>query len=375
MNPLRVCLVVATIGAFGCSSKAGSGSAGGTGSTGGVGAAGGGTAGGSGAAGGTAGGGGSSGSGGAAGGSGTTVAQACSDDAKLRCSMLDKCQPGLGGGVARHYPDMATCLSLLTESCTAALGAPGTAATADFVEACVQARSAQSCSDFQSGVTPSACLTPKGTVATGAACSVSAQCASGFCNGTAGTLCGVCADAPIVGTTCANNSDCGQILLCSTNKKCATPIAIGGMCDDDNPCINGAVSCVSAGADAGTSGTCQAQVQTAGAACSGSSTGAPDCSADYALTCMAKKCVADTAAAVGAACGADTTAKTDAECVGGATCEGSKGAKICVAAATGGQACDTGTGPSCLGPSTCIGTKLDGGTTGTCSTLTTASCP
>ena len=303
-----------------------------------------------------------------------TAMQACADEANLRCNMINQCQPGLGG-VGHHYPDLMTCVSRQTESCVNALAAPGTGQTPEHVESCVAAKKAQSCTEFFSGVAPAECLTPAGSLQIGAACAVSGQCASAFCSVAANASCGSCAAAPTVGTPCKTEAACGDTLGCSAAGQCATPMTVGGSCDDQHPCIAGSVVCATLKDDGGIGRTCQLEVQTAGDECDANNLGAPDCDLGYGLVCIAKKCVAATAATAGSVCGADATNKSFAECVGGATCEGPMAQRKCVAPAMDGQACSTIAGPHCLDPANCVvGSGGDAGTASSCELIMPAEC-
>jgi hypothetical protein len=83
-----------------------------------------------------------------------------------------------------------------------------------------------------------------------------------------------------------------------------------------------------------------------GAACDATLKTAADCDLDANLYCdkTTSTCQTYTFAATGSACG------TGIRCQAGATCI----AKICVAPAADGAACDDTAGPPCLTPARCV---------------------
>jgi hypothetical protein len=170
-------------------------------------------------------------------------------------------------------------------SCPATLSMPGVNITSDGLEKCAQALKAAPC-----GATPQECSADlaHGSLGAGAGCFVDAQCASGSCNlsigtitgdgGAAQTVCGACAAPVAEGAPCAGSSNqcapgtacvpdgsgtsqvvckkvayvgageaCGAATRCQTNLMCSsqgicTPIgASGASCDGDHKCGVGLV--------------------------------------------------------------------------------------------------------------------------------------
>jgi hypothetical protein len=134
-----------------------------------------------------------------------------------------------------------------------------------------------------------------------------------------------------------------------------------------------------------TSGTCQAQGQKVGASCDPSHETAADCDSTLELYCDAVKanktfhtCLQAAKAGPGKPCGTVNGVYT--QCTGASVCEklastGDAGTtSVCVARAADGASCDTVTGPACMAPARCIGTQLDGGTSGKCTLPDTTPC-
>jgi len=124
------------------------------------------------------------------------------------------------------------------------------------LEACAQAMSDQSCSDFLTSVNPPACMW-EGTESMGASCEYDAQCQSAFCNVPAGSFCGTCQVAPSVGQPCDTPFDCVNGLECTTTQCpgdggactggarsiCVDPMGAGSACDNPVECES-PLSCV-----------------------------------------------------------------------------------------------------------------------------------
>jgi hypothetical protein len=301
------------------------------------------------------------------GGSTVTAAQACADVAAARCQKMQGCNPQ---GIINTYGDLATCEARQSATCVTNLGAPQTANSPSRTEDCAQALPATSCPDYQLGNTPAPCQPPSGPRDAGSPCSVSAQCASAFCLIEKTAACGVCAPAPGVGTSCANNG-CGPGLLCdSATQLCAAPVATGGGCDKGSVCTPG-LTCI-VGADGG---TCVPLAGTVGAYCDVAD-GGTRCDGRLGLYCNfpeGRVCDRVANAAATFACGAIDGGVID--CSAGAFCQrpGNSRSGICIAPAPENGSCDTADGPTCSPPARCVlGTA--GGTAGTCITTNPAAC-
>ncbi len=99
---------------------------------------------------------------------------------------------------------MTSARTRYVESCVSALGLAGSTRTVDEVEACAKAVEAEECG-IVADILP-ACARKAGSLATGSACNVDAQCQSGLCDlldaHAKGKGCGVCADTALEGEGC-----------------------------------------------------------------------------------------------------------------------------------------------------------------------------
>ena len=279
-----------------------------------------------------------------------SAADACQQVAVARCDRLASCSMA---DLERRWPDAATCVAREAAACVTAQAAPQTAATPASVVACATALDSSTCDSMFAVAPPAACLPQTGPLADGAACSYPAQCASAYCTAGNTTLCGTCAAAPVAGASCAT-SGCGPTMSCvKATMQCQAPVAVGGACSKASPCEE-TLACV--GATQTTTGTCMAEVATAGAACDPARKTGPDCSNTAGLACdtATKLCVALPLVAAGQPCGLVGTVET--RCLAGATCVIATGATIgtCVAPAADGAACDDTVGPECLAPARCV---------------------
>ena len=334
----------------------------------------------------TSGGGGSSsastGTGPGTGGGGTSAAKACADSAKASCTKRDTCANGYFN--KRTYGDEATCETRFAAACVTNLGSKGDAQSPDKIEACVAAFPTYTCTDLFDGNPPAACVPPAGTGAMGAACGVSAQCASTFCAVAQDAVCGTCQPLPAVGAACQAQAECGRDLACAKSVaapsgKCAAWVASGGAClTSVSPCQAG-LSCVGDDVAAMTMGTCKAAGATVGAPCDRSRKTIASCDANLGLVCIPAvagsgvgTCQAIQLVGAGKPCGdiGSMPPTGFAACQAGGLCV--KAAPTdptgtCKAPAADGAACDTDAskGPPCLTGSRCVPTAPPG-TAGTC---------
>jgi hypothetical protein len=167
--------------------------------------------------------------------------------------------------------------------------------------------------------------------------------------------------------------------VCVKNTCITYTTAIGGPCSASQTCAPG-LECVIP-KDAG-AGNCAATQTTKGAACDPTDETDGGCDILAGFYCVADKALANyktcqpvATAAVGGPCGrvdgVENVCANESECLKQADDAGSK----CIARASDNGNCNTVTGPSCIPPSRCIGTALDGGTSGTCILPGTYSCP
>lgn len=298
--------------------------------------------------------------------------QACMDRATAECALISKCRPS---AIQTNYGTVAACVLGVQTNCENALSAPSNGNTATATEACANAYPTWSCADFENNVNiPTACKQQTGTLASTASCAFPGQCESGFCAIPPNTQCGVCADPPMAGASCANLTTCGPGLVCAaTTKICTTYVASGGGCGTGAPC-GYQLSCVGAVAKTMTQGTCQAAVETVGAACDSTLTTGPGCDLGAGLTCntTSETCAKASIAATGKPCG--TVDDQQALCSAGGACTATSGtAGTCIAAAADGEACDDDGGTGCLSPERCISSE-DGGASGKCEFASAATC-
>jgi hypothetical protein len=263
------------------------------------------------------------------------------------------------------FGTMQECLARQALQCTSAFRAPGSGHSLATEQKCVDAFAAYSCADFFASNSPDVCQ-PPGARLNGAGCAFNAQCRTGFCTGERRAQCGTCAPEPAVGASCAA-SDCGRGQSCdATSMTCKAPGASGDQCDSNDDCGYGLVC--AGNAAAGGAGTCKPAVEDPGAACGGM---LPVCDGAQGLFCGgatgAKKCIATTFVAAGAACGLlapDSFAGcTAAACYTATGLAGAGEMGICEANAADGAACDTVAGPQCEFPARCV---LGNGTAGVC---------
>jgi hypothetical protein len=347
----------------------------------------------SGSSGGTSGG--SPGDGGSGEGGGTSAMHACTDSAHASCTKRDTCS--LGGYVNDStYGSESACESRTVPTCLDGLGAKGTGQTPAKIEDCVAAyASSYACADYFDNNPPTACVPPAGTLATGAACGASAQCASTYCATGQYAVCGTCQPLPAAGAPCQGNADCGRDLACVkpagsttlTMGTCAAWVASGGACLTNTAPCEANLACVGDDVTTKKMGTCQAQPTTVGAACDGSRKTAPNCNGDLGLVCIptAKTssvgtCKTISLVAGGMPCGDIGTAPITgyAACQAGGLCAKAAPTDFtgtCVAAAKDGAACDgdPSKGPPCQPPAKCVPTAA-GATTGTCTVPNAEKC-
>jgi len=273
-------------------------------------------------------------------GGGDDISITCAAAGETICSKTDQCSHFL---FQLKEPDTATCAARYALQCETQLRAPGSSATAAFVQACAAATAAGSCNDLFDGVLPSACLSePPGQLANGAACGESTQCASLDCRKATASYCGVCATAAKSGESCTS-ADCAPGLLCMGDQICRPLVPQGSSCSTNSHCQFPLVC---------KSGSCAVPAEL-GATCSSSD---PTCDSTNGLVCdpTTSKCVSVALAAAGTTCG--VVSGTPYTCSGGALCKFASSTAAtgsCLAPALDGASCSTSEGPGCEGPAFC----------------------
>jgi hypothetical protein len=308
----------------------------------------------------------------ACGGSASTDAS-CAALAQARCTKRASCTNGTG--ITRVWGDMNTCLTREKLSCQLGLAAPSTANSPALVTECVSALASFACADFLDGNLPTQCM-PTGPKPNGSSCAFAGQCSSTYCNGSKTAACGTCGAAPAAGMSC-RDSFCARGQECMpASLVCEDFVATAGACNfTTNPCGAG-LSCV--GAMGGAMGSCMTAVMMPGSPCGGRTA---SCDGQLGLYCGgtagARTCLAISFVADGQPCGL-LTGGTFAGCSGSGGCYTATGlagpgqAGTCRAPAADGMACDSVTGPPCLGPARCV--VAGGGTAGTCTLPTGMTC-
>jgi hypothetical protein len=297
--------------------------------------------------------------------SGTTTAQACDAIAQARCTRLAACSTA---NLQIRFGDEASCEAREKLSCTNSLAAPGNGSSPTHIAACAQAIATWDCTNYLNGRNvPTACQQQTGSLATGAACAVAGQCQTGFCAIPPTAACGVCANEPALGASCAELSTCGPSVVCTTDTQtCVVLGAMGEPCGKGAPCGTG-LSCVGADATTGAQGTCQPAGEMLGVVCDSAQTLNPNCDRNGGFVCNSKtkQCAALSIASGGEPCG--DVGSQNAPCGTSGLCVGASGATpgACVAAAADGAPCDTEKGPPCLQLARCV-LSSDAGTSGTC---------
>jgi hypothetical protein len=216
---------------------------------------------------------------------------------------------------------------------------PGTQATPVQMEACAAAVQTESCDEALDNPQPSACDVP-GTVPVTGACGSDAQCQTGYCKPTQGSLCGTCTARVPGGSPCTVDSDCSASLVCNA-ATCIGPLPLGAACSSTQPCLR-SLTCIS--------GKCATPLP-AGQAC----TAATDCAGSHGVYCntKTKTCTQTAVAIVGQPCG--VVAGNLTACTAGASCANiTSGMGTCHQPAADGAPC--GPSISCVPPAVCTST-------------------
>jgi hypothetical protein len=313
------------------------------------------------------------------GSSGDSVTTACAVLAQSQCARRQACSNTVypdGVFIMNTYGDMPTCLARQELACVNNATAPGTGTSAGQLEKCASEYVSWACTDlFDGNANPPPDCAPPGTLANGQSCTMAGQCASRFCSGIKNSSCGVCADEPLDGASCAT-SGCAPGQACKAESTgdmlCRDRLAAGdATCTLDVVC-QAFSSCVGASAaDVTKTGICTATASSLGASCGGTG---PACEGNLGLACLgasgAKTCQQVAYVHAPAACGTLADGSR-AECIDGDCFTATGPAAVtdtnatCVAKSVEGAACDTQLGPLCLTPGRCV-TTGPGATAGTC---------
>ena len=289
-------------------------------------------------------------------GSSRGVESRCRALAAARCDLRDRCTAGIG--ILVRYGDRVTCEEREAEGCVIQASAPDTGYTKAFVVACTGALPTQDCNAWFNGLPWGACADPVGLRAAGAACTFGGQCQSTFCDIPPDLDCGVCADLPTEGATCADPGAVASGFYCS--RVTTTWVALGdegGACDATRPCGAG-LTCVGAVPAQQIQGTCLTSVTESGGPCDPTRQSGADCDRNLGLYCGADStCVPLGLADPWGDCG-HLLDDTSAICTWGSLCVFPVGSRqgTCVEPMTEGFPCNAAEGPPCLSPASCVTT-------------------
>jgi hypothetical protein len=264
----------------------------------------------------------------------------------------------------RCYPDLLKSFFGTKDACNSRVGTAtekeftglGTTVSQAQLNACTDKLNAAPCEVEGSDLTVEAHAFIKecqfqGTFAEGAACSSSAQCASGSCfkSGQAAIPdCGVCSARVPEGGDCTN-ANCAGGLTCFNNK-CVVPSDVDGACNTDTPCA-GILRCVA--------GKCQRPLPK-DADCNPDAAGVVLCDPSQGLRCLKTepldptkgKCEPISYAQLGGKCGFDRATVKLTLCLGSSCTSDDNG--TCVADRTEGAACSEQESVECEFPLTCV---------------------
>lgn len=245
--------------------------------------------------------------------SGGAAMMACEAEATALCALRDSCSPGFD--IDLNFGSLSVCEARTAQTCVNALGAKGQGTTPAEVEMCAAAYPDEMCTDYDEDNPVAQCRPSAGTLAKGAPCGDSGQCASGFCAVGPLSVCGTCQALPVAGAPCLTEAGCGPGLACAnppgkTAGKCIAFVALGGAClAGSAPCGAGLV-CVGDDPKTMKMGKCGAVASTAGATCDVIPTTAANCDGNKGLVCVPSakgsntgKCTKITLVAAGATCG------------------------------------------------------------------------
>jgi hypothetical protein len=247
------------------------------------------------------------------------ASKACADVADAICAKLATCSKF---ALDVTYGDVAKCKERAVINCAESFSAPGTSATPAKAEACAQSLGSLACDDFLTGKLGAACTPAAGALTEGASCTEDAQCASTFCARAPTAACGKCAAITTPGSACVNES-CSRGLACPKGTtSCVVPVRgkVGDACAKLEDC---------------------------------------DVATGVGCNTLSKKCIQLTVSDPGTSCGAPSiSATTFGVCRASGSCSSNLNGTCNAPAAADDATCSTAdTGPKCLPPARCVGTK------------------
>ncbi|MBM4342128.1 MAG: hypothetical protein FJ100_01980 [Deltaproteobacteria bacterium] len=263
-------------------------------------------------------------------------AVACDALGAAWCKAVAACAPYL---VSSQYGDIANCGKRQAAVCMARVTAPDTGYNAAAIQGCATALpGALECEYYTAIDAVSACQPKAGKRKNAEPCGDHSQCQSGLCSGLDAGMCGQCLSRVASGKACSATADCEFGLSCVATqsvKVCTPRSPVGGTCDKSKVCLAPAV-CIGGGcvAPAGLGKPCD--------------TAAKNCDAGAGHYCHDHKavCTAYQVAKEGEPCGyfdGDRVA-----CAHGATCKLAGGGKgTCEKQADNGGSCSVGQAAPC----------------------------
>jgi hypothetical protein len=272
----------------------------------------------------------------------------CSEFASTVCAKTAACSPL---ELRLTYGDEATCVRRTELSCAPFADLPGTSWTPAKLNSCAQAYAAAACSTPVDSI-PECTLMP-GSLATGAKCASSTQCATVYCNLAGvplpvvdgGSSCGTCEVPSVPPLQCGDAGACVAPELCLSDGtggvRCRRLSQEGEGCGAQVPC-GGGLACIAS--------VC-AHPKPAGASC----VEPGECDLSQSLLCINSTCQMPTWVEPGSPCRAPDQLCSGGACVGGGIDATSPA--TCMAWAADGSPCDEVKGPPCLLPAICLAGK------------------
>ena len=263
------------------------------------------------------------------------VLASCTNLLVAQCSYMAGCLPIFLGS---QFGDVDTCVSRARLLCEGYAKWPGDSWTAEKFDRCSdQMKQITACVGFD-GLSSGPCATEAGSLANGAACVDSSQCASGWCDRpitpVETSVCGTCRASGCLPGGCKAGERC---IASSTGARCVQVQAEGGPCTSSPSYCAEGLSCLDSvcSKSRGESEPC---------------TDPADCDWQRELTCIGNVCRKPNIVEIGAQC----TGGED-RCAKGGWCYGAQltEPRTCVAPLADGAPCGAGIVGGCTPPARC----------------------
>lgn len=281
-----------------------------------------------------------------------TAEEACTRYVEATRKRLEKCYPKAFSGSADVDGNGAVLDAYAKAKCLSLFSAEGSQTKPGDIASCADSYNALSCEayyDIRVNIANgTACPLPRGTKATGAACSIDAQCAGhcvrdDFAIENAISKCGTCQAYLQDGAACSSTSStelCEPGFWCGPSKTCTKQPAtqdVGGPCG-----LTATTACRSSLYCNKTSNTCQARANTGGPCATSDECSPDDVCASPSNTCVPRPSAGEpcqSSSGIGYICAAAFYCTQDANRVCAARTQGDPGA-TCNASA--GRTCKAG---------------------------------